>query len=366
MKQRNRIAVLLLVILAAAIGYYFLSTDQNRGLTLIGTVDANQVIVSPKIQGRIEKLLVKEGSQVKQGDLIAVLDQEELQAEKRAAEATLASLRSQVSASQATEQSTAGQTTSDVLSAQAKVQSTRAQLEQAVATLDRQSLDTKRTVSLADQGIASQQDRDTAVAALKAQQAAVQSLRDQVRAAESDLASAQARTHQAHAAQSTVASMQAQMLMAQAQLAQAETRLSYTQILAPVTGTVSVRAAREGEVVNIGSPIVTIVDYGDTWVYAAVPETYENHIRLGDKLTVRLPSGDTTQGQVILKAAEGDFATQRDVSRSKRDIRTVGLRVRVNNSRAELVPGMTATVLVPQAMLREKETAQNGSGKQGQ
>ena len=72
--------------------------------------------------------------------------------------------------------------------------------------------------------------------------------------------------HQARAAQSTVAATRAQVANAGAQRAQAQVRLGYTRVLAPVSGTISVRAAREGEVVSAGQPIVTIVDLGDTWV----------------------------------------------------------------------------------------------------
>ena len=79
----------------------------------------------------------------------------------------------------------------------------------------------------------------------------------------------------------------AQVANAEAQLKEAEVRLGYTNIYAPVTGTVSVRAARQGEVVNIGAPIVTIVDLSDTWVRAAIPETYADHIGYGDLLRVR-------------------------------------------------------------------------------
>ena len=50
----------------------WLSTPRSSDLVLIGTVDSNQIIVSPQMQGRIAKLLVDEGTQVKQGDLIAV------------------------------------------------------------------------------------------------------------------------------------------------------------------------------------------------------------------------------------------------------------------------------------------------------
>ena len=67
-------------------------------------------------------------------------------------------------------------------------------------------------------------------------------------------------------------------------------RLGYTKIYAPVTGTVSVRAARQGEVLNVGQPIVTIVDLSDTWVRAAIPETQADHIGLGDTLRIRFPA----------------------------------------------------------------------------
>ncbi len=117
----------------------------------------------------------------------------------------------------------------------------------------------------------------------------VQSLKDQVSAAEADLNTAIANTHQAHAAQSTVESTHAQVANAEDMLKQAEVRLGYTKIYAPVTGTVSVRAAREGEVLNLGQPIVTIVDLSDTWVRAAIPETEADHIGLGDT-SARSPS----------------------------------------------------------------------------
>ena len=363
MKGR-RFGIFLLVLLAAAIGYYFLTRDRDRGLVLIGTVDANQVIVSSKIQGRIEELTVDEGTPVKKGDLIATLDSAELEAQKRAAEDVIASLRSQVTGTRATEMVTRGSTSSDVQTAQARVQSTRSQLAAAQADLERQELDTNRTVSLAEAGVASQQDRDRAVAALKSSRAQVQSLKDQVRAAESDLTSAQARLHQTRAAESTVASTRAQMLSAQAQLAEAETRLGYTRIVAPITGVVSLRAARQGEVVNPGVPIVTIVDLNDTWVRAAVAETYAEKIALGDTLQVRMPDGSLISGKVIFKNTEGDFATQRDVSRTKRDIKTVALKLRIDNQGMKYATGMTAEVLVPSSKLNgPPQTAAASQGK---
>jgi HlyD family secretion protein len=346
MSPRNRFFILLGIIFVIAASYYYFSADHSRDLVLIGTVDANQVIVSAQVEGRIQKLPVDEGTPVKAGDLIAVLDPSELQAQEAAAAATIASLQHKVAEMQHTEESTSGSTSSDVANARAKLSSARAQLLQAKAALDRTESDSRRIVELAKVGVASDQERVQAETNLQAAQATVQAQQDLVRAAEADLNSAIARTHQANAAKSTVAATEADLKNAIAQRNQAEVRLGYTKIVAPVSGTVSVRAARQGEVINIGAPIVTIVDLSDTWVRAAIPETYADHIGYGDTLRVRLPGGTVARGKVFFKGVEGDYATQRDVSRRKRDIKTIVLKVRLENPRGEYVPGMTAEILV--------------------
>jgi multidrug resistance efflux pump len=239
-----------------------------------------------------------------------------------------------------------------VANSQARLQSARAQLANAEATLTRVESDSRRTIGLAQAGVASEQEKVQAEMNLKAQEASVQALRDQVTAGQADLNSAIARTNQATAAQSTVASTRAQVENAVAQLKEGEVRLGYTKIYAPVTGTVLVRAAREGEVVNAGQAIVTVVDFSDTWVFAAIPETDADHIGLGDTLRVRLPGGTVVPGKVFYKAPEADFATQRDVGRRKRDIRTIALKVRLENPKGAYVPGMTAEVLVPAAQVK--------------
>jgi multidrug resistance efflux pump len=348
---RNKFFVILGILLAIAAVYFYFSTDHSTDLVLVGTVDANQIVVSPKIAGRIERLAVDEGTEVKAGQTIAVLDAQELTADRQAAQALLASLRHQVAQTRATQEQTEGETSSGVVNAQARLRAAQATLLQAQADLQRIETDTKRSVALAAQGVAPQQQADDAQAQLKAQQAFVHAAEDQANAANADLVTAQAHTRLANAATSTVAATRAQQLNAQAQLEASEARLGYTKVIAPVAGIVTMRAAREGEVVNLGQPIVIITDLSDTWVRAAIPETDAVNIALGDRLNVRLPSGDIVPGKVIFKAPEADFATQRDVNRRKRDIKTIALKLSVDNAKKNLVPGMTAEVLVPKAKI---------------
>jgi hypothetical protein len=72
---------------------------------------------------------------------------------------------------------------------------------------------------------------------------------------------------------------------------------------------------------------------------------------LGDILRVRLPGGTETKGKVFFKSAEADFATQRDVSRRKRDIKTIQLKLLIDNPGMKFVPGMTAEVYIPKSKL---------------
>jgi HlyD family secretion protein len=72
-------------------------------------------------------------------------------------------------------------------------------------------------------------------------------------------------------------------------------------------------------------------------------------VHLGDQMTVRLPSGAEREGTVFYRGVDADYATQRDVSRTKRDIKTFEIRLRCDNTDRSLAVGMTAYVVLPLA-----------------
>ncbi|MBI3670638.1 MAG: HlyD family secretion protein [Acidobacteria bacterium] len=335
------------VVFLIALVVYLASTPRTREIELTGVVTGPEVMVSPKIAGRIERLLVDEGSEVKLGQLIAQLDSAELAAQRDFYAANIRSLEARVGQVQHTWGWTNEQTEAALNRAMATLTAAKAQLEEARADLWRNEVDYKRTVGLFESGVASAQDRDRADAALRAVQAKVKSLEDQVKAQEAEVAVARANRKQLDVQQSDLASTRAQLEQARAAKAEAETRLGYTQIYAPLGGIVSVRVTRQGEVVQAGAPIVTIIDIDHLWVRAGVEETYADSIQFGQKLKVRLPSGERIEGTVFFKGVESDFATQRDVSRTKRDVKTFAIKVAVPNEGRRLFAGMTATVLLP-------------------
>jgi multidrug resistance efflux pump len=354
MNARNRIFVILGVLFVISLCWYFLSTNRSEDLQLIGTVDANEVIVSSRIPGRIEKLTVEEGDTVKPGQLIATIQSDDLAAARNAAAATAAGQHYLVQQARDTERQLGGSTASQVANAQAQLNAAQATLAQAQAQLEHQNADTSRAVALAAQGVVSQQSRDEQVTALDAAKAAVDAAKHNVAAAAAAVKVAKANTAQAQAQAQAVAASRSEAQNARALLEQAQVQLGYAQVVAPIAGKVNVRAARQGEVVAAGTPIVTITDLTQTWVYAPLPETQADAVQLGDSLRVVMPSGATLQGKVIAKSAEGDFATQRDVSRRKRDIETVRLKLLIDNLGMRYVPGMLAEVYIPKDKLVQR------------
>jgi HlyD family secretion protein len=345
--KRFRPLLILLVLAGIAYGaYYYLGRPPSE-LVLTGIVTTNDVVVSPQIGGQIRELKVAEGDTVKTNQLLASITPDELRADTAYYAHSAAGLGSQVQESEAALRYMERQTADQIKQAEATLASTESQHKAAVADLENAKLVFDRTRDLEQKGVEPPQALDQARTAFDAAQARVDSLRKQVDAQRSALALAHANAEQVAVRRSQVQTTQQQQQAAQAQRAKAEVRLGYAEVRAPIDGIVDVRAAREGEVVTPGQPIVTLINPDDLWIRADVEETYIDRIRLGDKMTIRLPSGETREGTVFYRSVDASFATQRDVSRTKRDIKTFEVRLRADNRDRRLAVGMTAYVLLP-------------------
>lgn len=345
MKFRRAIILLVAILLAGAV--YALTTRTPASLTLTGIVTTNDVIVSSQVAGQISQLLVKEGDEVNANQLTAVIAPEELAADTSYYQQNAAGLSSQVRESEAALRLEEQQTAGEIKQAHATLAAAEAQLAAARADLENAQLTFTRTSKLADQKIASSQEADAARTARDAAQAKVDSLAKQVDAQRSAVDLARANAQQVAAKRSGVEASQHMQAAAAAQQQKAAVRLRYTEIHAPIGGLVDTRVARAGEYVTAGQPIVTLINPDDLWVRIDVEETYVDRIRVGETLDVRLPSGAERKGTVFYRSADAGFATQRDVSRTKRDIKTFEVRLRVDNTDRRLAVGMTAYVTLP-------------------
>jgi HlyD family secretion protein len=344
MKRFRYLALLLIVAGAAAYAY---SALRPTTLTLTGIVTTNDVMVSPQVAGQLRDLLVKEGDPVKKDQLLATIIPDELRADTTYYAQSALGLSSQVRESEAALRFELRQMTNQTAQAESTLAATEAQVQAGIADVEAAASTYARMQDLARQKIASGQDLDQARAAADAARAKLDALKKQVEAQRATVAMARSGAEQVDVRRSQVQATQHQEAAAAAQRAKADVRLAYAEIHAPIDGLVDVRAARPGEYVSPGQPIVTLVNPDDFWVRADVEETYIDRLHPGDILAVRLPSGAARPGTVFYRGVDAAFATQRDVSRTKRDIKTFEVRLRVDNRDRALALGMTAYVSLP-------------------
>jgi HlyD family secretion protein len=345
----NRKILLILLVLLAVSGaaFYYARSNHARALELTGIVTTDETVVSGQIQGQISQMLVREGDSVRANQLLAVIAPQELRADQAYYTHSEQGLSDAVNEAQAALKYQQLQTQDQIHQAEANLATAQAQTSEAEADLENARLNFKRQEVLYGKGEVSAQAYDQARTTFEAARAHLESLQKQVDAARATVALAKANAQQVAIRESQLLANRHQLAAAVAQRRRAGVRLGYTEIRAPLDGIISVRAALQGEVVNAGQPIVTLIDPDNLWVRADIEETYIDSIRLGDKLQVRFPSGRLAQGTVFYRAVDANFATQRDVSRTKRDIKTFEIRLRVDNSERRLYPGLTAYVEVP-------------------
>ena len=339
--------LIFLAVVAAAVAVYWYSQRTPSVLTLTGVVTTNEVVASSQIAGRIGELRVVEGDRVNKDQVLAVLQPDELREERAFYQYSAAGLSSQVQESEAALRLQERQTRDQIAQAEATLASTESQQAAVNAELDNARITLARTQRMLKDGIGTAEQLDQANTAHEVAKSRVAALAKQIDAQKAAVALARASAEEVAIKRSQLTGQRQQQAAATAQRAKADVRLAYTEIHAPIDGIVDIRAAHPGEVVIAGQPVVTLINPDDLWVRVDVEETYIDRVKLGDSLTVRLPSGDERQGKVIYRGADAGFATQRDVSRTKRDIKTFEVRLRLDNSDRRLAVGMTTYVLLP-------------------
>lgn len=342
---------LILLVAAAVIvlggGVYYFALRKPAAIVLTGVVTTDSVRVSAMIQGRIGELDVKPGDTVKKGQLLARIQPQEAKADVAYYQHSQQASASAVKEADADLKLLEKQTRDQIRQAKANVAMTHAQVRQALADLENARLQFKREQGMRARQLDSQQALDIARTNYQSAKAHADSLKQQVQAAQAALGLAKANLEQIGVRKAALASANQQLAAAGAQTKKARVRLAYTEVRAPRAGIVDVRVALQGEIVNPGDTIVTLVDPNDLWVRADVEESYIDRIHLGDKLRVRLASGRERECKVFFRGVDADYATQRDVSRTKRDIKTFEIRLRCDNSDRSLALGMTVYVMLP-------------------
>lgn len=319
-RSPQRLAIyggIILVVLFIIFGLYLAAKppqDQVQGL-----VEAEIYTVATKVPSRVEDILALEGQMVTAGQELALLSSPEVDTGHAQARAMLQSSEAVQSMSQQ------GAQVQDIRSLESMWRAGQASANLAAETA-------RRAEVLFADGVISAQRRDEAVAARNATAAQAEAARQQyIKAVDGT------RSQEKDIANASVAS-------AQAAVAETESLIRETRLIAPHAGEISERFANRGELVMAGIPVFTVVDIGNPWVSFSVREDQYRSIRVGTRLRGDIPALDlkNVEFEITIINPQGDFATWKSTRQSRGyDIRSFRVRAKPVQPIANLRPGMS-------------------------
>jgi HlyD family secretion protein len=324
-KRRMGVVIIVLAIIAAVLVWrtYFQKKGDEVALLLSGNMEVTEVNVGFKLPGRIIALAVDEGRQVKEGDVLARLENAEL--------------ASMVSQSRAVLQEAVTRVTElKAGSRPQEIEQARANLRAQEAELTRVKKDYERAEVLYKNGAISTAQYDAARSAYEARSAQERGVAESL-----NLVREGARKETIEAAESRVR-------QARAAVVTAEQRLRDTEIHSPITGIVLRKNIELGETVAQGVPIYTIGDLSNPWIKVYVKEDKLGFIKLGQKAAITTDShpGKTYDGKVTYISSEAEFTPKSVQTHEERVKLVYGVKVRVENANQELKPSMPADVRI--------------------
>jgi HlyD family secretion protein len=319
--KRIAIGVVLFTILSLVVFLYWRrqKPQEESGIRVSGNIEITDAAVSFKIPGRVLERLVTEGDQVKAGQVVAKLDEKDLQQEVALRQAEVGAAKA------ALQELEAG-------SRPEEIQKASASLASAVAQEDRWKKEYERQKGLFEKDVISQRELEAAKMSYETAVANVKEAEEALK-----LQQKGPRIEQIEQAR-------ARLQQAEESRALSETNLSYAILYSPLTGLVLSKSIEPGEYVSAGTPIVTVGEMNDVWLRAYINETDLGRVRVGQDVQVTTDSypGKIYPGRISFISSQSEF-TPKNVQTEKERVKLVyRIKVNISNPEMQLKPGMPA------------------------
>ncbi len=251
-------------ILAFAAWHLYAGKKKNAWITSCnGRLEATEVDVAAKMAGRIKTILVDEGDFVKTGQVVAVMDTDALEAQRRVAVADWHKAMNDVAAAQGELAQRESEKAADL----AVVAQREAELDVAKKSFNRSSI-------LVLEGATSQQQEDNDRAQVLSDAASLKAALAQVDAAQAAIVTAREQ----------IASRESAVKAAQATIERVQANINDSVLKSPRDGRVEYRVAQPGEVVSNGGRVLTLVDLTDVYMTFFLPTDVAGKIPLGTEV----------------------------------------------------------------------------------
>ena len=341
-------------------------------VVLSGRVEGDDSAIAPKTTGRILELRVREGDAVKAGDIIAILDDEqvrarenqaravltEAEAKERSASDQIAVLREQMSQNQLQTEQSRIDAGGRVRQAEADLAAAEADLAQQQAAYQIAAFNKDAYGKLAKSGAVSEQQGLQYAATADQQAAAVTAAKRRVESSQGALTTARANLENPGIRKSQVdlvgkqiteqsaemANARATTEQARAELAEAEANRADLIVKAPFDGTVATRAAEPGEVVVAGTALITLIDLSKVYLRGFVPEGEIGKVKVGQPARIYLDSNpkQALDAYVSRIDPQATFTPENTYFRDDRVKQVVGLKLQLKSGIGFAKPGMPA------------------------
>lgn len=258
------LVVVVLGVLAALAWQTFKPTGLGEGFASgNGRIEATEVDVATKLPGRVAEIMVDEGDFVKEGQVVARMDTQVLQAQLAQAQAEVR----QAQNAKLTAESLVAQRTSEKATSEAVVAQRQAELTAAQKRFS-------RTETLVKRNALPQQQLDDDRASLQSAQAALAASRSQVVSAQAGIA----------AARSQVIEAQSAIEAATASTVRLQADIDDSELKAPRNGRVQYRVSQPGEVLAAGGKLLNMVDLADVYMTFFLPSGQAGKVGLGQEV----------------------------------------------------------------------------------
>jgi HlyD family secretion protein len=347
-------------------------SEPEGTLFVSGRIDGDTVDISSKIAGRIEELKVREGDTVQAGQVVAWMSSPQQEAIRDAQkdrivgderkvdelQKEVATYDEKVRRAQLYADQAEADAPEAVKVAEANLASAQAELVRSEAELRQRQNDAKRYAPLAESGAVARQIAEDYATKEDVANASVEANRKQVAAAEASVQQAQAQLHnipikmadkttllrEKDAFEERIASAKADVDADRAALRKIEADLNDLTIRAPIAGTILVRSAEPGRVIQPGQTILTMVDLNKLYLRGFVPEGAIGKVKVGQPAQVYLDSNpnEGIPAEVIRVDPQAMFTPENTYFKDDRVKQVLGLKLGLRGAYGFAKPGMPA------------------------
>uniref|UniRef100_Q31GJ5 Multidrug resistance protein MdtA-like barrel-sandwich hybrid domain-containing protein n=1 Tax=Hydrogenovibrio crunogenus (strain DSM 25203 / XCL-2) TaxID=317025 RepID=Q31GJ5_HYDCU len=344
--------IIFLIVIAVAVSVYLKKMPAELPDDVVkinGRTEADHYLASTKVSGKILKVLVREGDEVKKDQVLAVLDDAQVRAKVTQAAAAYGAAQARLKAAKTGLKVLKKQVPLQIATAESTVRHSKAVLNSAVENAQQAKLDEQRYARLYEKGTIQKHQHESAALAKKIADDNVLIAKAAINRAQKALNEAKLGWQQIEAKQDDVNAVKAQNLQAQAALMEAMSVFDDMKIKAPTNGVITTKLINEGEVIASGAGLFDIVNLNQVYLKGYIAENKVGLVHLGQKAIIKIDSMPEQDFPATVRyiASETEFTPKEVQTQDERVKLVYAIKLYLDdNPKKRITPGLPADAYI--------------------